>query len=92
LIHAILGNTDGVQIVYETLGQVIPRGSAGYSYVALADEFWLGFRAAGNVATGCERARAHAAGHPEQVLAPLGISMYDSYYEEYSPEDICPFD
>jgi hypothetical protein len=92
LIHAILRNTDGVQIVYETLRRVIPRGSAGYPYVALADAFWEGLEAGGSVAAGCQRARANAAEHPDEVLAPLGSSMYGYNYEDYTPQDICPFD
>ena len=92
LVHAVQGTTDAVDVVYRSLKEKIQPGSAGYPYVSLADAFWEGLQTGGTVAAGCERARAYAAEHSEEVLVPLGSSMYGYFYDDYAPEDICPFE
>ena len=92
LIHAIGGNGDAAELVYQTLRSKVPAGSPGYPYVELADAFWEGSQAGADPSAGCESARTYAAEHHEEVLGPLGSSIYWFFYEDYSTADVCPID
>ncbi len=92
LLHAAQGGRDAATIVYRTLKEKVRPGTPGFPYVLLADAFWEGLQSGGSVATGCERARTYAAEHPDEVLVPLGSSVYGFLYEDYTPSDMCPFD
>ena len=92
LIHAILGNGDAAEVVYQTLRSKVPAGSPGYPYVELANAFWESSRTGTDLSAGCLGARNFAAQHSDEVLVPLGSSLYGFFYEDYVPSNICPFD
>jgi hypothetical protein len=92
LLHAVQGNDQSAQIVYATLREKFPEGNPGHLYAAMAEAFWQGFQASGEIAAGCELARSFAEEHTEEVLKPLGSSIYGFFYEDYVSADICPFE
>jgi hypothetical protein len=92
LLHTVQGNDQSAEIVYATLQDKFPEGNPGYPYAVLAEAFWHGFQASGDIAAGCELARSFAEEHAEEVLTPLGSSIYGFFYEDYASADICPFE
>jgi len=92
LLHAVQGKDQSAEIVYATLQEKFQEGNPGYPYAALAEAFWQGFQASGEITAGCELARSFAKEHAEEVLTPLGSSIYGFFYEDYAPADICPFE
>jgi hypothetical protein len=91
LVHAVSGSMQDAHTTYASLREESPDGAVGDEYVALADAFWDGYGARGEVEASCQRAREYAGAHNEQVLGPLGSAFYGIGSPDYAPEDVCPF-
>jgi hypothetical protein len=92
LLQAAYGSRTQAQVAHNTLQKShFVQGKAGSEYLDLAESFWSAYANSGNISQACQQAVAYASLHAEQILAPLGRSIYGGDYRPYVPEDVCPF-
>jgi len=91
LLHAALGHEAEAEVLYISLQQRFPVGSAGFPYAELATQFRKELAEEGWVFGACDRAEAYAARNEDLVLTPLGPDYYGEYGLSYGADDICPW-
>jgi len=90
LVYAVERQEAEARSLVEAMTRQHLAGSPGYPYVQMATRFYEGLGEAGNVEAACSAAREFAMANAEVILAPLGSQYYGFFYDDYTPESICP--
>lgn len=91
VIHLLKGYQNDAQVVYDTLREKFPTGSAGYPYVEMATLFWNEFLSSNDINLACQKTIEYASAHPE-ILLPLNGPEFSFWSKQYLPVDVCPFE
>ncbi len=88
VLHARAGRTAMVEATYAELQRAVDDDPMLKPYLEMASRFREVFLQEG-VTAACQAARAYAAEHAQEVLAPLGPEVYGTNNRAYTPEDVC---
>jgi tetratricopeptide (TPR) repeat protein len=91
LVHYLLGNDFAIQTQTDKLEEIGALAYPGYRYVELAAVFQEAYLETGSITQGCLAAQRCADGYADEILWPLGASVYGEVWWGYDAEDICPF-
>lgn len=90
VLHALNGYQNDAQVVYDTLQEKFPDGTAGHPYAEMAKAFWDEFLVSENIELSCHQAVEYADSHPD-ILLPLNGPEFSFWSKTYYPFDVCPF-
>ena len=90
LVYAVQARSTDMGSLLESMVEEHLPGSSGYPYLELARFFHEALRQTGSVLEACRVARDFASTNAESLLDPLGGQYYGFFYDDYTPESICP--
>jgi len=87
LTYLQMNDEGDAQKAYGILQNQYPSGAVGHAYARMAQVLWEAYGATGELAQGCQAARAFAEVHADEVVTPL----YFGYANRtLAPADLCP--
>ncbi len=91
VLHALQGDEQEAQIVYDALIEQFPAGQPGYASAELATAFWQAYLSTHEVGQACTQALDAIGDSTEDILYWLDGNFHGRQAPRYSPLDLCPF-